>query len=356
MRCSAEIEAERAHLAAIEAIDPAELSDAARFERDIEIHNVRREHLRHRGACGSGSVGRSALDASATALFLLFARDHAPLAERLTRSPAASRPSPTLPRGGAQTGPRVPQVRRWQELEIEAAAEMPGLFDEIVAAGDGVLGRPRAAPARAGRRGGQGRGRALRATWLRGYARRRDATTGRRPRAPRRARRPSRVRRPRRRRDPRARLAEAGRGARPARVAAAREIDPDADEADGRRPDQGRPSGDVRRRRSRPTATSMLRARQHLDRPRPRDRPGRRADRRHRDARVPAQRHPVRGVLRAGEVRPDPKGIYVVTPSVGGRPERDARAQLRLDQQHQHPRGVPGPPPPARRSRRATRR
>ena len=45
----------------------------------------------------------------------------------------------------------------------------------------------------------------------------------------------------------------------------------------------------------------------------------------------------------------DPKGIYIVTPSVARRPERDARAQLRLDQQHQHPRGLSGPPPPARR-------
>ena len=38
------------------------------------------------------------------------------------------------------------------------------------------------------------------------------------------------------------------------------------------------------------------------------------------------------------------------------RPERHARAQLRLDQQHQRPRGVPGPPPPAVGRRRATRR
>ena len=36
------------------------------------------------------------------------------------------------------------------------------------------------------------------------------------------------------------------------------------------------------------------------------------------------------------------------------RPERDARAQLRLDQQHQHPRGLPGPPPPARHGPPAT--
>ena len=38
-----EIAADRAHLTAIEAIDPAGLSTAARFERDLEIHNLRRD-------------------------------------------------------------------------------------------------------------------------------------------------------------------------------------------------------------------------------------------------------------------------------------------------------------------------
>ena len=37
-----ELADERAHLATVEAIDPAGLSAAARFERDLEIHNVRR--------------------------------------------------------------------------------------------------------------------------------------------------------------------------------------------------------------------------------------------------------------------------------------------------------------------------
>ena len=36
-----EIAADRAHLAAVEALDPAGLSPAARFERDLELHNLR---------------------------------------------------------------------------------------------------------------------------------------------------------------------------------------------------------------------------------------------------------------------------------------------------------------------------
>ena len=37
-----ELAAERAHLTSIEGLDPAGLSSAVRFERDIEIHNLRR--------------------------------------------------------------------------------------------------------------------------------------------------------------------------------------------------------------------------------------------------------------------------------------------------------------------------
>ena len=45
--------------------------------------------------------------------------------------------------------------------------------------------------------------------------------------------------------------------------------------------------------------------------------------------------------------RPPAAGIYIVTPSVDDDPRRDARAQLGVDLQHQHPRGLPGPPPAA---------
>jgi len=37
-----ELADEKAHLAAVEALDPAGLSDDARFERDLELHNLRR--------------------------------------------------------------------------------------------------------------------------------------------------------------------------------------------------------------------------------------------------------------------------------------------------------------------------
>ena len=75
-----------------------------------------------------------------------------------------------------------------------------------------------------------------------------------------------------------------------ARVAAAREIDPDADEADGPRRHQGATARPTSAAPSRATGPRCCRARQHLIDHDLVDGPRRRADRRHRDARVPAQR------------------------------------------------------------------
>ena len=54
------------------------------------------------------------------------------------RSPAASRrrqPTSRRPRPGR----RSRQVRRWQQIEIDTAAELPAFFDELVAAGEDSL-------------------------------------------------------------------------------------------------------------------------------------------------------------------------------------------------------------------------
>ena len=294
-----------------------------------------------------------ALDTVGDSLFLLFARDHAPLAERLDAI-SGRLEGVAAYLEASKTRATVPQVRRWQELEIEEAHGLPGLFAEFVAAGTGVLAAPEATRLE---RAVASAGAAVEAyaEWLRGTLadgtddwpigrERHDALVA-----------PSRVRRPRRGPDPRARLAEAGRGAgrprrrgprgRPGRRRGRRSWP-------GSRP-TGRPTS---RPRSTRTASSMLRARAAPDRARPRHGPRRRAHRRHRDARVPAQRHPVRGVLLAGAVRPGPEGHLRRHPVGRRRPRRDARAQLRLDQQHQHPRGLPGPPPPARRRSPASRR
>jgi hypothetical protein len=133
-----ELAADRQHLATIEALDPSGLSEGVRFERDLEIHNLRRgifetDELR------VWERRSLALDTIGDGLFLLFARDHAPLADRL--EPITGRLE-AVPRHleEARTRSTQPQVRLWQEIEIESAGQLPALFDEVVAAGRGALG------------------------------------------------------------------------------------------------------------------------------------------------------------------------------------------------------------------------
>lgn len=133
----AELEAERAHLAAVEAIDPTGLSDTARFERDLELHNVRRT-IFDTDVLRIWEQRSLALDTIGDGLFLLFARDHAPLAERLDAITGRLEDIPGF-LDAARTRATVPQVRRWQRLEMESAGDMPAFFDEIVAAGATAL-------------------------------------------------------------------------------------------------------------------------------------------------------------------------------------------------------------------------
>jgi uncharacterized protein (DUF885 family) len=133
----AELEADRGHLAVIEALDPDGLSDEARFERDLEIHNVRRE-IFSTESLRIWERRSTALDHVGDSLFLLFARDHAPLAERL--DPLAGRLEAIATYlEEAKTRATVPQVRQWQRIELDTATELPAFLDEIVAAGAEVL-------------------------------------------------------------------------------------------------------------------------------------------------------------------------------------------------------------------------
>ena len=298
-----ELADEREHLAEVEAIDSAGLSSEAAFERDLEIHNVRRAIFDH-AELRIWERRSFALDHVGDGLFLLFARDHAPLPERLDAIAGRLEAVATYLEE-AKTRAAVPQVRRWQRVEIDTAGELPVFFDEIVAAGEGVL------PAGEQRRLSRASESAkvaidLYTAWLEGTIEHGtdDWAIGRE------------------RHDEMValrafdgldadailelgwqRLAEE----RTARAAAAREIDPDADEiavidaVKGNHPASFEEALAAYRE-------SMLRARVAPDRARPRHRPRRRADRRHRDARVPPQRHPVRRLLRPGCLRHGPEG------------------------------------------------
>lgn len=133
----AELADDGEHLAKVEAIDPAGLSAEASFERDLELHNVRRT-IFDTDVLRLWERRSFALDHLGDSLFLLFARDHAPLAERLDAIAGRLEAAATYLEE-AKTRATVLQVRLWQRIEIETAAELPTFFDELVAAGVGVL-------------------------------------------------------------------------------------------------------------------------------------------------------------------------------------------------------------------------
>jgi uncharacterized protein (DUF885 family) len=133
----AEISADKAHLAAVEAIDPGQLSADARFERELEIHNLRlqlyqSDEIRQwqRRTTAAGEVG--------DAVFALFARGAAPLAERLGHIASRLEAAPAY-LTAARSRAEGPQVASWQRIDQRYAHDLPMLFGEVRAAADGVL-------------------------------------------------------------------------------------------------------------------------------------------------------------------------------------------------------------------------
>jgi uncharacterized protein (DUF885 family) len=141
-RLLGDIEADRAHLAAVEALDDAGLSAEARFERDLELHHVRlrvhrTESLRiwERRPTGASSIG--------DALFPLFTRDFAPLPERLDAIAARLEAAPRYLRE-SRSRAVVSQVAPWLAIELRSSASIPSFLDEIAAAADADRAVPEA--------------------------------------------------------------------------------------------------------------------------------------------------------------------------------------------------------------------
>lgn len=133
-----EIADERATLRACESVDPASCSRVGRVERDLTIQTLRR-------ALFDLEVHRvwerrsTAMDEVGDGLFLVLAREFAPLPERLASMTARLEAAPrALEEHRSRLGPRP--VRLWNEIELESATQMPALFEEVVAAGRDVLG------------------------------------------------------------------------------------------------------------------------------------------------------------------------------------------------------------------------
>lgn len=131
------IEHERAHVAAVEALDPGGLSAEARFERDLELHNVRLS-LFDAAEVRGWERRSSAIDEIGTAIFLLFARDFAPLPERLAAIAGRLEEVPAFLDAARSRLVGTP-VAAWQRIEQAAAQQLPALFVEIQRAADGAI-------------------------------------------------------------------------------------------------------------------------------------------------------------------------------------------------------------------------
>jgi uncharacterized protein (DUF885 family) len=125
----AELAADKLHLAAVEALDPGALSASARLERDLEIHNVRRS-IFDIEVVRIWERRSTALDTIGDGIFLIFAQDYAPLPERLASIAGRLEAIPVY-LDQSKTRATVPQVRLWQRLEIESAGDLPSLLAEI---------------------------------------------------------------------------------------------------------------------------------------------------------------------------------------------------------------------------------
>lgn len=130
----ADIGTERRFLAELERVDAATLSEPDAFERDLALHGSRLRLF-------SAEVQRgwerraSAADEIGDGLFLLLARDFAPIEQRLESMTSRLEKVPAaLRQARDRLGPEA--VRLWNEQEVLAASELPGLFEQMAAAAD----------------------------------------------------------------------------------------------------------------------------------------------------------------------------------------------------------------------------
>jgi uncharacterized protein (DUF885 family) len=133
-----EIEDSRRFLGQLEALDPARLSAATDFERDLALHMARRNlfeedvhRVWERRATGTDDIGDG--------LFLLFARTARPFDERLD---AMSSRLEHAPRVLQEQRTRLGEhpMRLWNELELDAVGSLPALFAEVISAARSEFG------------------------------------------------------------------------------------------------------------------------------------------------------------------------------------------------------------------------
>ena len=299
---------------------------SARFERDLEVHNLR-YGLFEADVFRRWERTGTATDAIGDGVFLLFARGAAPMSERLERIADRLELAPAYIEASKSRLVGAP-VRTWLGVEARTADELPTMFAEILDVSADQPRETRAGAAATRDRGHQRGARRLHRLAAGGDDRRHRRLAPRRG-ALRRARPAASVRRPRRGRDPRDRDRPAPLEPRGASRGGPR-ARPGRGLRDRARAPQGRPPGHVRGGARRLPGRDAPRAGAR-HRPRDRDDPRGRARRGHRDARVPARGDALRRVLRAGPVRRRPAGAVHRHPVHRRRLGRDARALLGVD-------------------------
>ncbi len=129
----AEIDESRRFEAALEAIDASALSPYYAFERELAFYATRRQIFDedvHR--VWERRVG--AADEIGDGIFLVFTRSNRPLEERLSAIASRLEAAPLhIEQQKSRLGTEKP-VRLWNELELDSAATLPSLFDEVLAA------------------------------------------------------------------------------------------------------------------------------------------------------------------------------------------------------------------------------
>jgi uncharacterized protein (DUF885 family) len=127
-----DMENTRRFISELEQLDSGELSEANRFERDLALFASRRQQfddevqrLWERRVSGTDDVGDG--------LFLLFARTTRPFAERFDAMASRLEQAPRVLQEQRTRLGEHPQ-RLWNELELDAAGSLPGLFGEVIGA------------------------------------------------------------------------------------------------------------------------------------------------------------------------------------------------------------------------------
>jgi uncharacterized protein (DUF885 family) len=133
-----DIEDHKRFITALEGLDAAQLSDANRFERELALYASRLalfdddvHRTWERKTSGTDEIGDG--------IFVLFARTARPFAERFAGMAARLEAAPrVLNEQRSRLGDRPQKL--WNELELEAAVSLPGLFGEVIGAATSEFG------------------------------------------------------------------------------------------------------------------------------------------------------------------------------------------------------------------------